>query len=262
VHEAGRVFAGVALFQAAAHAEIAVAGGEHGLHVLEASRIEGALRHRPRRALQPRADVAQRDTAEAVEPQVTVADPFCRPEPDGPHAGGQRRIDSHFCILDDRAEGRGHAEHLGSLEKDVRSRLAALDDAAICYGIQEAGDAQPLDHRRGVLADRSDPGLDTRAAELSEQLARARQEICRGDSLQERNVVAILATGHLGNLCLGCRASVQDDLQGLAATDPAQSIVDGAVKGQPLLVGETLPCLEVVFGGICDDSVEIEDDGL
>jgi hypothetical protein len=55
--------------------------------------------------------------------------------------------------------------------------------------------------------------------------------------------------------------SLEETQQGIAARNPAQVLVIGPRERQPLLVGQALPAAVVVFGGVGEDSVQVEDKG-
>ncbi len=260
MHEAGRVLAGVTLFEAAAHAEIAVADGEDRFLVALTIGLEGRFGHGPGGRFQAGADVGQGDAGERIEAHMRVPHPLGRPQADRPHAGGQRRVHSGGRIFDHRAERGRHVQQLGSLQEDVWRGLAAPHQMAVHYGIEQGGDAQAFDYGRRVAAHRADADLEARGAYLFQQLQCARQQIGRAQLAEHLGVVAVLAVGHPCDLGLGGRSARQDDLQRFAAAYPAQLFVDLAIEGQPFFVGQALPRPIVIFGGVSDHAVQVEDD--
>ncbi len=90
----------------------------------------------------------------------------------------------------------------------------------------------------------------------------AGKQIGRSDLFEQSDIIAVLALGHLGDLRFGGRAAGQDQRQRAAPRDPAQVLVGGPVERQPLFIGQPLPGQIMVFSGVGNDAVEIEDAGL
>jgi len=270
VDECRALFSRVALLECAAYAQVAVADGEDGFLVVEAFWLEGFLDDRPARVVVvgPRGwrtgeglgDSGPRDPIERWEDGVGVADALGRSEAHRPHSGQERGGDPCGGVLDHEALVGRDAEHLGGSEEKVGGGLRPLGAVAVGQSVNLARQPEAFDDGSGVLARRADGHLDAGPAQFVEQFQGARKQVGGGDPLEEFLVVAVFPLGHLVE-SLGRDFSVAEDyLEGALAGDAAQLLVDLAVEGDALLVGQALPRLVVEFGGVGHDAVEVEND--
>jgi len=267
VRQGEGMVARIALFQAAARAEIAVAGGEDGLQVMLASRLQPVLAHRPGRvAAGGDVQIGQSQPSQAVaarhrpEMGLDLGEARGRPQSQAGHPRIERRFDAGRRILDHQALA-GTQAHAGSgiTEKVGRGFLAG-HAVPVGQGRQAVSDAQPLDDGGGVAAGGGDGIANVRLIEQIKEIGDSWQQVRWRDPLQHLLIVTILARHHLFQVRFVHRATLQQPQQRLAPRHAAQVLVVGAGEGHALFVGQTLPCLVVIFSGVGDHTVQIENE--
>ena len=127
------------------------------------------------------------------------------------HARDQPGADARGGILDHQAVSRGQPQGRGGKAEQVGVGLVALDAVAVGHGGQPPGNAQPLQHRPGVLAGRGDGVGDGGGVEGVQQGRHAGQQVVRADAVEGLLVVALLAGHHRLHALFGLRPAAQDN---------------------------------------------------
>ena len=148
------------------------------------------------------------------------------------------------------------------MQEEVRRRFRAFDAGAIRNRVKQVGDAQTLDHGPGITTGRAERGLDARGAHFMQQFQRAGEQVSGRHLAQHVDIIVVFARHQGHHLVFGQRTTGQDDVQRSPARDAAQLLVDDAIEGEPLFVGQALPGAVMVFRSIGDNAIEIKDECL
>ena len=103
-----------------------------------------------------------------------------------------------------------------------------------------------------------------RRAQGLQQGEDARVHVFRTDGLNHFDVVVVFACGQAGKFGIvhAFAAVGENAAQGIVTRDAFELFVEGAVDMDALFFGEFFPGQVVVFGGVGDDAVKVEEDGL
>eukprot|EP01136_Pigoraptor_vietnamica_P021713 Opistho-1_new@72114 len=168
---------------------------------------------------------------------------------------------SRLGVFDPDALVRGEAHAVGTGQKDVGRRLAVRDRARVGDKIELVGNTKQSHDVTGVAARRRKADFQPGGAQLGEQAGDAREEIGGRIIGQPRPIERILFRQHRVERPGVDRGAglIKDQPQRPRAVNPFQSLVHRTIESKAICVGERLPRLIMILGGVGQHAIEVED---